>query len=104
MTRFIKARAEDRFPGITPFRIAQSLPDNNMPAEMAWPFFAIQDVITSEIRIDRCGALEDLLVQPKAEEMVLRSLREFSGRSRRACSRGHERRCGARSAIGRCPL
>src|ERR1700739_1085991 len=24
-----KRRAEDRFPGITPFRIAQSLPDNN---------------------------------------------------------------------------
>jgi hypothetical protein len=44
-----------------------------MAAEMAWPFFAIQYVITSEIRIGRCGALEDLLVQPEAEEMVLRS-------------------------------
>jgi hypothetical protein len=31
-----------------------------MLAEMVWPFFAIQDVITSEIRIDRCGVLEDV--------------------------------------------
>jgi hypothetical protein len=31
-----------------------------MPAEMAWSFFAIQDVIASEIMIGRCGALEDL--------------------------------------------
>ena len=38
-------------------------------------------------------------------EMGLRWLTPgFSDRFRPACSRGHERRCGARSAIGRCPL
>ena len=42
---------------------------------------------------------------PEAGEIVLRWVtREFSDRSRRACSRGHERQSGARSAIGRCPL
>src|SRR5271166_5435234 len=89
-TRSIKAaRGEYRFSRITPFRIAQVPVEHNMPTEMARPFFAIQGT---------------LLVGPEAAEMVLRLPREFNDRSRRACSRGHERRCGARSAIGRCPL
>jgi hypothetical protein len=55
-----KRRVGNRFPRITPLGSPRSLSDNNVPAEMAWPFFAIQDVSTSEIRIGRCGALEDL--------------------------------------------
>jgi hypothetical protein len=48
---------------------------------------------------------EEELADWRAAEMVLRWLpHELSDRSRRACSRGHERRCGARSAIGRYPL
>jgi hypothetical protein len=42
-----------------------------------------------------------VLLGPEAAEMVLRLPRGFSDRSRRACSRGHERRCGVRSATGR---
>ena len=70
------------------FRIAQVPVGHNMLTEMARPFFAIQGT---------------LLVGPETAEMVLRWSREFNDRSRRACSRGHERRCRARSAIGRCP-
>jgi hypothetical protein len=39
-----------------------------MPAEMAWPFFAIQDIITSKMH--RLG--------PETAEMVLRLPREFN--------------------------
>jgi hypothetical protein len=51
-----------------------------------------------------CGFWHSL-AGPDAAEMVLRRLpREVNDRSRRACSRDHERRYGVRSAIGRCPL
>jgi hypothetical protein len=73
-----------------------------MPAEMAWRLFAIQDVTRSGLAA--AAPYKTLLAGPEAAEIVLRLPREFNDRSRRACSRGHERRCGVRSAIGRCPL
>ena len=70
-TRFTKAaRREYRFQASRRLGSLRSLSDNNMPAEMAWRFFAIQDVTRSGLAAGR-------LVRPcwrdrRAAEIVLR--------------------------------
>jgi hypothetical protein len=48
LPNFAEAATRD---GSRPLGSPRSLSDNNMPAEMAWPFFAIQDVTRSGLAV-----------------------------------------------------